>query len=89
MPRSLRKGPYCHPKLLKKIAAAKAAGSTSVKQTWARSSTILPDMVGFTIGVHNGKDFVNVFIDEEKVGHKLGEFAPTTRFKGHGGKNAK
>jgi small subunit ribosomal protein S19 len=89
MPRSLRKGPYCSPKLLKKVATAKAAGSTKIKQSWARASTIMPNMIGFTIGVHDGQKFVDVFIDEEKVGHKLGEFAPTTKFRSHGGKNAK
>lgn len=89
MSRSLKKGPYIHPKLLIKVQKAKEAGQTSIPKTWARSSTIIPDMIGFTIGVHNGKKFVEVFVTEEMIGHKLGEFSPTTYFKGHGGKKAK
>ncbi len=89
MPRSLKKGPYIHPKLLAKVQKLKSQGNTVIPKTWSRSSTIVPDMVGFTIGVHNGKKFIDVFITEEMVGHKLGEFSPTTIFKGHGGKNAK
>lgn len=89
MPRSLKKGPYIHPKLLKKVQAAKAGGTNKIAKTWSRSSTILPDMLGMYIGVHNGKAFVEVFVSEEMVGHKLGEFAPTTKFKSHGGKLAK
>lgn len=88
MSRSLKKGPYVLPKLLEKIQKAKAAGVTSIEKTWSRSSTIIPEMIGFTIGVHNGKKFIEVFVTEEMIGHKLGEFSPTTFFKGHGGKNA-
>lgn len=86
MSRSLKKGPFCDPKLLKKILAAKDSGA--VVSTWSRSSTILPEMVGAKIKVHNGRAMVDIFISEEMVGHKLGEFAPTTIFKKHGGKNA-
>lgn len=86
MSRSLKKGPYVNPKLMEKIAKAKAAGQTTIPKTWARASTIVPEMIGFTIGVHNGKAFIEVLITEEMIGHKLGEFSPTTYFKGHGGK---
>lgn len=88
MSRSLKKGPYCDPKLLKKIDGM-PAGSRTVIKTWSRSSTIFPEMVGFTFGVHNGKVHVPVSIVEEMVGHKLGEFAPTRKFRSHGGKMAK
>jgi small subunit ribosomal protein S19 len=88
MPRSLKKGVFCSPKLLQKIRKLKALGEFVIEKTWARSSTILPEMVGFTINVHNGKQFIPVIIDDEKVMHKLGEFAPTTKFKAHGGKKA-
>lgn len=88
MPRSLKKGPFVHPKLVKKIAKAKASGNLVIEKTWSRSSTIVPEMIGFTIGVHNGKQFIPVFITEEMIGHKLGEFSRTTIFKGHGGKDA-
>lgn len=88
MSRSLKKGPYCDPKLLKKVAAA-GAGSKTVIKTWSRSSTIFPEMVGFTFGVHNGRTHTPVTVVEEMVGHKLGEFSPTRKFKGHGGKMAK
>lgn len=81
MPRSLKKGPYVDEKLMKKIAASQPG--KGVIKTWARSSTVTPDMVGYTIGVHNGRSFVNVQIDENMVGHKLGEFAATRRFTGH------
>lgn len=86
MSRSLKKGPYVDEKLMQKVAKAKAAGQTSIAKTWARSSTIIPEMIGLTIGVHNGKAFIEVLITEEMIGHKLGEFSPTTFFKGHGGK---
>jgi small subunit ribosomal protein S19 len=89
MPRSLKKGPYISPALLKRVARAKANGTTTIPKSWERSSTILPDMVGLTIGVHNGKDFIMVLITEEMVGQKLGEFSYTTKFKQHGGKAAK
>ncbi len=85
MPRSLRKGPYVYHKLLTKLDKAKSTKKKSVIKTWARSSMIIPDMVGQTIAVHNGKSFVPVFITENMVGHKLGEFAPTRIFKGHSG----
>lgn len=86
MPRSLKKGPFVDPKLSKKIEKAKSAGSEAVIKTWSRASTITPEMVGLTFGVHNGKEHVSVKVSEEMVGHKLGEFAPTTRFSRHGGK---
>ncbi len=88
MSRSLKKGPYVDPKLLKKITALAPADKTVLK-TWARSSTISPEMVGRTIAIHNGKVHVPVFITENMVGHKLGEFSPTRKFRGHGGKLAK
>jgi small subunit ribosomal protein S19 len=85
MARSLKKGPYVDQKLLKKVAAA-MPGSKTVIKTWARASTITPEMVGFTFGVHNGKQHIPVRVSEDMVGHKLGEFAPTRRFTRHGGK---
>ncbi|MDA2935642.1 30S ribosomal protein S19 [Patescibacteria group bacterium AH-259-L05] len=85
MARSLKKGPWVDPKLLKKISRLKP-GDKTVIRTWSRSSTIAPEMVGFTIGIHNGKIHMPVFIVENMVGHKLGEFAPTRRFTKHGGK---
>jgi small subunit ribosomal protein S19 len=86
MPRSLKKGPFVDPKLLKKVEKAKAAGGKDIIKTWSRTSTITPEMVGLTFGVHNGKEHIQVKIAEEMVGHKLGEFAPTTKFFRHGGK---
>ena len=88
MSRSLKKGPYIDPKLAKKIAALGSDDRTVVK-TWARASTISPDFVGRTVAVHNGKVHVPVFITENMVGHKLGEFAPTRIFKKHGSHTAK
>ncbi|OGL87357.1 30S ribosomal protein S19 [Candidatus Uhrbacteria bacterium RIFCSPLOWO2_02_FULL_48_12] len=88
MSRSLKKGPYVHPKLLKKLAKLKPGDRTVIK-TWFRSSTITPAMVGYTFGVHNGKTHVAVHIVENMVGHKLGEFAPTRKFQRHGGKMQK
>lgn len=88
MSRSLKKGPYIDPKLAKKILALGADDRTVIK-TWARACTISPDFVGRTIAVHNGKVHVPVFITENMVGHKLGEFSPTRKFRGHGGKLAK
>jgi small subunit ribosomal protein S19 len=88
MARSLSKGPYVFYKLLKKIAGKKP-GSTPAIKTWARSSEIAPEMVGFTFAVHNGKDFIEVFVTEEMVGHRLGEFSLTTKFTRHGGKMQK
>ena len=85
MPRSLKKGPYVDEKLLKKIRKLKKGDKTVIK-TWRRSCTITPEMVGFTFGVYNGKEHIPVYVTEEMVGHKLGEFAPTTKFLRHGGK---
>jgi len=85
MSRSLKKGPYVDAKLLKKIAKLKSGDKTVIK-TWARNCTITPEMIGFTFGVHNGKEHLPVFISEDMVGHKLGEFAPTRKFTRHGGK---
>ena len=85
MSRSLKKGPYVHPKLLKKIARLKP-GDRIVIKTWSRASTVTPEMVGYTFGVHNGKTHINVHVVENIVGHKLGEFAPTRKFVRHGGK---
>lgn len=87
MARSLKKGPYVDSRLLAKIATAKP-GDKNVIKTWSRSSTITPEMVGFTFGVHNGRQHVDVLVTEEMVGHKLGEFAPTRTFRAHGGKRA-
>jgi small subunit ribosomal protein S19 len=88
MSRSLKKGPWADPKLLKKIQNM-PAGTRTVIKTWSRGSTVFPEMVGLTFGVHNGKTHLPVAIVEEMVGHKLGEFAPTRKFRGHGGKMAK
>lgn len=88
MSRSLYKGPYVDPKLLKKIDGKKPAEAGVVK-TWSRDSMISPEMVGFTFGVHNGKQHVEVSVIEEMVGHRLGEFAPTKKFYRHGGKMQK
>lgn len=85
MPRSLKKGPYIEPKLLKKVNEAQASRSNQVIKTWSRRSTIVPEMVGITLAVHNGKKFVPVFVSENMVGHKLGEFSPTRIFYGHAG----
>ncbi len=85
MTRSLKKGPYVDQKLLKKISKLKPKDKTIIK-TWSRACTITPEMVGFVFGVHNGKEHVPVFVTEDMVGHKLGEFAPTTKFVRHGGK---
>ena len=83
MPRSLKKGPFVHYKLLKRVEAANETKSKKVIKTWSRASLITPDFVGLTIAVHNGKQFIPVFITENMVGHKLGEFAPTRTFRGH------
>jgi small subunit ribosomal protein S19 len=88
MSRSLKKGPYVDAKLLKKVLALSANDKTIIK-TWARSSDISPEMVGKTIAVHNGRQHLPVFVTENMVGHKLGEFSPTRKFRGHGGKLAK
>jgi small subunit ribosomal protein S19 len=83
MSRSVKKGPYCDAKLLKKIAALDKGGEKVVIKTWSRRSTILPLMIGHTIAVHNGRRHVPIFITEGMVGHKLAEFAPTRTFRGH------
>jgi len=88
MPRSTKKGPYVHPKLLKKVQKAKR-GEIKEIITWSRASTIIPEMVGLTIKVHNGRMHVPVHITESMVGHKLGEFAPTRTFRAHGGMKKK
>ncbi len=85
MPRSVRKGPYVFHKLLTKVEKSKESRKKTVIKTWSRASMVIPDMVGETIAVHNGKTFVPVFITENMVGHKLGEFAPTRNFRGHSG----
>ena len=85
MARSIKKGPYVFHKLLSKIEKAQANTKKSVIKTWSRASMIIPDMVGETIAVHNGKTFVPVFVTENMVGHKLGEFSPTRSYKGHSG----
>jgi len=85
MSRSLKKGPYINYKLEKKILAMNASGKKSVVKTWARASVISPDFVGHTIAVHNGNKFIPVYITENMVGHRLGEFAPTWTFRGHSG----
>ena len=88
MTRSLKKGPYVDEKLLKKIKNLKPEEAKVIK-TWYRRSTIVPEMIGFTFGVHNGKEFITVKITENMIGHKLGEFSPTTKFIRHGGKMQK
>lgn len=89
MPRSLKKGPYVHYKLQKKIDAASDGGKKKVIKTWSRSSMITPDFMGKTFAVHNGKQFIPVFVTENMIGHKLGEFAPTRTFRGHPMKKGK
>lgn len=88
MSRSLKKGPYVDVKLLKKVTNGKAATAGVIK-TWARASQISPEMVGFTIGVHNGQKHIEVLVSEDMVGHRLGEFSPTKKFVRHGGKMQK
>ena len=83
MSRSIKKGPYVHPKLLKKIDTVQRSGTNAVIQTWSRGSTIMPNMLGLTIAVHDGRRHIPLFITENMVGHKLGEFAPTRTFRGH------
>ncbi len=85
MSRSLKKGPYIDEKLLKKVKNLKP-GTKAIIKTWSRSQVIMPEMIGFTFGVHNGKEHVPVQVSEDMVGHRLGEFAPTTRFARHGGR---
>ena len=83
MPRSVKKGPFIDDHLYKKVEAASASGDRKVIKTWSRRSVIFPEMVGLTIAVHNGRKFLPVFVTENMVGHKLGEFAPTRTFHGH------
>jgi small subunit ribosomal protein S19 len=90
MGRSLAKGPYVDPKLMEKVLAAQSIKEKrQVIKTWSRRSTIIPEMVGLTFGVHNGRKFIPVFITEQMVGHRLGEFSPTRTFKGHTSKTAR
>ena len=88
MARSVKKGPYIDPKLFAKIDVLSKTNTKKVIKTWARRSTIPPEFVGHTIAVHNGKKFIPVFVTENMVGHKLGEFSPTRTFRGHGGRKA-
>lgn len=85
MSRSVKKGPYCDAKLQSAVEAMNESNEKRVIKTWSRSSTILPDMVGHTFAVHNGKKHIPVYVSEDMVGHKLGEFSPTRTFKGHAG----
>lgn len=89
MPRSLKKGPFVHYKLQRKIDEMNDSGKKKVIKTWSRSSMITPDFIGLTIAVHNGKQFIPVYVTDNMVGHKLGEFAPTRTFRGHPIKKAK
>ena len=88
MSRSTKKGPFIDAKLLEKVRGMNTRGEKKVVKTWARASTISPDFVGHTLAVHNGNKFIPVYVSENMVGHKLGEFAPTRLFRGHGGKLA-
>ncbi|MGB0423019.1 MAG: 30S ribosomal protein S19 [Flavobacteriales bacterium] len=85
MARSLKKPPFVHYKLMQRVEEAQESGKKSVIKTWSRASTITPDFVGMTIGVHNGRQFIPVYVTENMVGHKLGEFSLTRTFRGHGG----
>lgn len=85
MSRSLKKGPFIDPKLLKKVETLNKTSQKQILKTWSRASTIFPEMVGHTIGVHDGRRHVPIYISENMVGHKLGEFAPTRHFRGHAG----
>jgi small subunit ribosomal protein S19 len=88
MPRSVKKGPFIEPKLLQRVEEMNSRNEKKVIKTWSRRSTISPQFVGHTVAVHNGNKFIPVYITENMVGHKLGEFAPTRLFRGHGGKLA-
>ncbi|MBI5415168.1 30S ribosomal protein S19 [Candidatus Peregrinibacteria bacterium] len=88
MTRSSKKGPYVDPKLLKKVNEMNATGQKKIIRTWSRATAVHPDFVGHTFGVHNGKQHIPVFITENMVGHKLGEFSPTRKFRMHGGKQS-
>ena len=85
MPRSLKKGPFIDERLLKRVNETQASRSSQVVKTWSRRSTIVPEMVGVSLAVHNGRKFIPVFVSENMVGHKLGEFSPTRTFYGHAG----
>jgi small subunit ribosomal protein S19 len=85
MARSLKKGPYCAPSLMKKVKEQNESGKKTVIKTWSRRSTIFPEFIGHTFGVHNGKDHIPVYVTEDMVGHKLGEFSSTRKFTGHSG----
>jgi small subunit ribosomal protein S19 len=85
MPRSVKKGPFVEPKLLKKVSKMHESGEKKLIKTWARRCTVVPDFIGYTFAVHNGRKFMPVFVTENMIGHKLGEFAPTRTFKGHSG----
>ena len=89
MPRSLKKGPYIEPKLLAKIQAMNRTGEKRAIRTWSRRSTITPELLGHTLAVHNGRRFFPIYISENMVGHKLGEFAPTRVFRSHGGRGGR
>jgi len=89
MGRSLKKGPFVDPKLLKKVEKANSTGDKQPIKTWARACTISPEFIGLTFLVHNGRQHMSVYVTEEMVGHKLGEFAPTRTFKGHGAKGGR
>jgi len=89
MPRSLKKGPYIDPRLLKKLKAVQGSSKKQVIKTWSRRSTIIPDFVGQTFAVHNGNKFIPVYVTENMVGHKLGEFSPTRLFRSHSGDRKK
>ena len=89
MSRSIKKGPFVEPKLLARVVAMNEAGDKRVLKTWSRSSTIFPEFVGHTIAVHDGRKHVPVYVTEDMVGHKLGEFAPTRTYKGHAGAKSK
>jgi small subunit ribosomal protein S19 len=89
MSRSTKKGPFVDPKLMKKVEAINKSGQKGIIKTWSRASTVLPEMIGQTIAVHDGRRHVPIFITENMVGHKLGEFAPTRTFRGHVGRSEK
>ena len=87
MSRSVKKGPYVHAKLMKKVEAVQRSGAKTVIRTWSRASMIMPEMVGLTFGVHDGRRHVPVFVTANMVGHRLGEFSPTRTFRGHAGRS--
>lgn len=89
MARSIKKGPYCEPKLLRKVEEMNKIDEKRVIKTWSRRSTIFPEMIGHTFNVHNGKKHIPVYVSEDMVGHKLGEFSPTRTYKGHAGNKSK